>query len=239
MSTVTCSECQTTFTPRAELLERYPGWAPSKCPACYRKQRGGSSDRTGSARGSSARGSSGRGSSARGSSGRSGGRAPGGGEEHLTTAEVLERYHDGPDEGVFTDGSSIPNPGPGGWGAVYVRDGEVVAQDHGYEPQTTNNRMELRALFAALELVPEGTPARIHTDSNLAVKTLTEWAPGWEQRGWRRKTGPVENLDLVKPLYQAFEKRPELELVWIKAHAGSRWNEYADALATAWAREEL
>ncbi len=250
MPTVTCSECQTSFTPRADLLERYPGWAPSKCPACYRKQqRGGSggsggpggSGRSGSGRaGSGSAGASGRsGASGRGGSGRSKGRKPGGGEEHLTVAEVLERYHDGPADGVFTDGSSIPNPGPGGWGAVYVRDGEVVAQDHGYEPQTTNNRMELRALFAALELVPEGTAARIHTDSNLAVKTLTEWAPGWEKRGWRRKTGPVENLDLVKPLYEAFERRPELELVWIKAHAGARWNEYADALATAWAREEL
>jgi ribonuclease HI len=99
--------------------------------------------------------------------------------------------------------------------------------------------MELRAIQAALELVPAGTPARIHTDSNLAVRTLTEWAAGWERRGWKRKTGPVENLDLVRPLYHALRERPELELVWIKAHAGNRWNEYADALATAWARDEL
>ena len=108
-----------------------------------------------------------------------------------------------------------------------------------HEPDTTNNRMELRALVAALDLVPEGTPARIYTDSNLAVRTLTEWAAGWERRGWRRKTGPVENLDLVRPLYERVSARPELELKWIKAHAGNRWNEYADALATAWAREEL
>ncbi len=154
-------------------------------------------------------------------------------------AKVLERYHDGPDSGVFTDGSAIPNPGPGGWGAVYVRDGEVIAEQHGYEPATTNNRMELRALQAAVELVPVGTPERIYTDSNLAVRTLTEWAAGWERRGWRRKTGPVENLDLVQPLYEQLRTRPELELVWIKAHAGNRWNEYADALATAWARDEL
>ncbi len=152
---------------------------------------------------------------------------------------MLERYHDGPDNGVFTDGSSIPNPGPGGWGAVHVRDGEVVAQDHGHDPDTTNNRMELRALQAALELVEPGTAVRIYTDSNLAVKTLTEWAPGWRKRGWKRKTGPVENLDLVQPLFEAIEARPEIELVWIKAHAGNRWNEYADALATAWAREHL
>jgi ribonuclease HI len=152
---------------------------------------------------------------------------------------VLERYTDGPDDGVFTDGSAIPNPGPGGWGAVWVRDGVVVDQAHGYAPQTTNNRMELTAIAGALDLVPAGTPVTIHTDSNLAVRTLTEWAAGWERRGWKRKTGPVENLDLVRPLYEALRERPEVTLVWIKAHAGNRWNEYADALATAWAREDL
>jgi ribonuclease HI len=150
---------------------------------------------------------------------------------------VLDRYQDGPVSGVFTDGSASPNPGPGGWGAVYVIDGEVVAEANGTEPATTNNRMELRALLAALELVPMGTPVTIYTDSNLAVKTLTEWAPGWEAKGWRRKTGPVENLDLVRPLYEALRERPELTVRWIKAHAGNRWNEYADSLASAYARE--
>ena len=208
------------------MLAKYPGWRPKECPVCYRKARVEAGP-------PSKRGPRGKALRAGGSS-----RAAGG-EEHLTRAQVLDRYHDGPDTGVFTDGSSIPNPGPGGWGAVYVQDGEVVGELHGHDPATTNNRMELRALQAALELVPEGTPARIHTDSNLAVRTITEWAAGWEKRGWARKTGPVENLDLVRPLYEAFRDRPELELVWIKAHAGNRWNEYADALATAWARDEL
>jgi ribonuclease HI len=225
---LTCARCGAAFTPRPDVLARYPGWTPKECPACYRAARSGSKASRGSA-----------GAAAASSAARSGSTRTAGGEQHLTRAEVLETYHDGPDTGVFTDGSSIPNPGPGGWGAVYVKDGEVIAEAHGHEPQTTNNRMELRALQAALELVPPGTPARIHTDSNLAVRTITEWAAGWERRGWARKTGPVENLDLVKPLYEAFRDRPELELVWIKAHAGNRWNEYADALATAWAREEL
>jgi ribonuclease HI len=140
---------------------------------------------------------------------------------------------------VFTDGAASPNPGPGGWGAVYVVDGEVVDQAHGAEPHTTNNRMELTALLHGIELVPVGIPARVHTDSNLAVRTVNEWAAGWERRGWKRKTGPVENLDLVRPLYELVRSRPEIELVWIKAHAGNRWNEYADSLATAYARDEL
>lgn len=149
---------------------------------------------------------------------------------------MLARYTAGPDTGVFTDGSASPNPGPGGWGAVYVVGGEIRGEAHGHDPDTTNNRMELTALLAALELVPPGTPAVVYTDSNLAVRTITEWAAGWQQRGWRRRTGPVENLDLVQPLYEGYRARPELELRWIKAHAGNRWNEYADALASTWMR---
>jgi ribonuclease HI len=157
----------------------------------------------------------------------------------LTLQQVLERYHDGPDSGVFTDGSASPNPGPGGWGAVYVVDGDVVDEAHGHEPHTTNNRMELMALLAGADLVPQGTSATLYSDSNLAVRTVNEWAAGWAARGWRRKTGPVENLDLVRPLYEKLRSRPELTLTWIKAHAGNRWNEYADSLATAYARDEL
>lgn len=139
-----------------------------------------------------------------------------------------------PTTGVFTDGGSVPNPGPGGWGAVYVVDGEVVAEVHGHDSDTTNNRMELTALIAGLDLVPPGTEVTVYSDSNLAVRTINEWAAGWEQRNWKRKTGPVENLDLVRKAYYGFRRRPELSLLWIKAHAGFTWNEYADELAGRW-----
>ncbi len=94
--------------------------------------------------------------------------------------------------------------------------------------------MELTALIAALRLVPSGVPTVVYSDSNLAVQTIREWAAGWEKRGWKRKTGQVENLDLVKTVYQGFRSRPELDLRWIKAHAGFKWNEYADQLANRW-----
>ncbi len=139
-----------------------------------------------------------------------------------------------PHTGVFTDGSSVPNPGPGGWGAVYVVNDEIIAERHGHDPDTTSNRMELTALLEALDLVPEGTPMTVYSDSNLAVRTITEWAAGWEKRGWKRKSGPVENLDLVKKVYTGYKRRPELKLQWIKAHVGFRWNEYADELAGKW-----
>ncbi len=136
-----------------------------------------------------------------------------------------------PEDGVFTDGSATPNPGAGGWAAVYVVGGVVAAECSGGEPATTNNRMELTALLRGIELVPEGRRAVLHSDSQLAVRTVNEWAPTWEARGWKRKTGPVENLDLVQALVAALRARPELEVRWIKAHAGHRWNEYADDLA--------
>ncbi|HVM00923.1 MAG TPA: ribonuclease H [Egibacteraceae bacterium] len=172
------------------------------------------------------------------------GGAPGGAgggavEENLPLAEVLAKFTGGPQDGVFTDGSANPNPGPGGWGAVYVDGGEVVDQAHGHDPRTTNNRMELTALIAGYDLVPEGVVTTVYTDSRLCVDTITKWAPVWERRGWTRKTGPIANLDLVRELYERARARPELRLEWIAAHAGARWNEYADSLSTAYRRAEL
>lgn len=156
----------------------------------------------------------------------------------LTTAEVLERFRDGPTTGIFTDGSSRPNPGPGGWGAVFVRANTIVEERHGEDAWTTNNRMELTALIKGLEMAPPGEAISIYTDSQLAVNTLTKWAKGWEARGWKRKEGEIANLDLVKRAWELVQQRPNASIEWIRAHDGSRWNEYADALSTAHLRTE-
>ncbi|MCB0330828.1 MAG: ribonuclease HI [Bdellovibrionales bacterium] len=156
-----------------------------------------------------------------------------------TISEVLQRYKDGPQTGVFTDGGASPNPGPGGWGVVHVIDGEVQNQLHGHDPDTTNNRMELTALINAMKLLPVDANVTVYSDSDLCVKTINEWAKGWKARGWKRKSGPIKNLELVQELYALAEERPGITLKWIKAHDGSRWNEYADALATAWMRGDL
>ena len=157
----------------------------------------------------------------------------------LTLAQVREKYAEGPQDGLFTDGSCIPNPGPGGWGVVWVRAGEVVEQQHGSELDTTNNRMELMALIAALRLVAEDAEEKVYTDSQLCVNTINQWAAGWERNGWKRKSGPIKNLDLVKEVYALKQSRPSVTIAWIAAHSGNLWNEYADSLATAWARDEL
>ena len=63
------------------------------------------------------------------------------------------------------------------------------------------------------------------------MKTVNEWAAAWQRRGWTRKGGPIKNLELVRELYDLAGAHPRVTLKWIKAHDGSRWNEYADALA--------
>jgi ribonuclease HI len=211
-----CKQCGAEFEVSADALKKYPGWTPRRCRACRdqaERKAGPSRPRP-----------------------LAGGAPP---EQDLTVAEVLARYTAGPKTGLFTDGAAHPNPGPGGWGVVYVVDDEIVDQLHGHEPQTTNNRMELVALIEAYRIASSSMPLEVWTDSELCVKTINEWAPGWERNGWRRKTGPIKNLELVQELYAASRAKPNLSLRWIKAHDGSRWNEYADALATAYRRARL
>ncbi len=217
----TCTVCGQDFTMKPEVLAKYPGWVPAKCWQCNSKGKtpmqaaGRRPPRRLKKRGSSK-------------------------ELNLTTAQVLERFKDGPRSGVFTDGACTGNPGPGGWGAVWVDDGEVIDQRHGHDPDTTNNRMELSALIAAYEMVPRDVELTIYSDSNLCVKTINQWAANWKRMGWKRKKDqPVKNLDLVKKAYHLSLARPLATLRWIKAHDGSRWNEYADSLATAYLRDEV
>jgi len=216
-----CIVCKTSFTLSDAVLERYPGWTPRYC----RDHTGGKAKQTSSAKVSRGK--------------RAGGRSRVSREENLPVAEVLRRYTGGPQDGIFTDGGCTPNPGPGGWGAVWVRQGEILDQRHGKDAETTNNRMELRALIEALRIAPEDIEITVYSDSQLCVKTINEWAVGWERRGWKRKGGPIKNLELVQELYGLKKKRPLVRLQWIAAHSGNRWNEYADSLASAWTRAEL
>ncbi|MDG2051753.1 MAG: ribonuclease HI [Myxococcota bacterium] len=156
--------------------------------------------------------------------------------DQLNPEEVLARYTRGPDTGVFTDGSCDPNPGPGGWGFVWVEAGQILKEQHGSDPSTTNNRMELTALIEAYQFLPSETEVTIYSDSQLCVNTVNQWAAGWEKRGWKRKSGPIKNLDLVQRLYALSQERPRVQLEWIRAHDGSRWNEYADAIASSYQR---
>lgn len=222
----TCQVCSKVFNVSDEALARFPGWVPKKCMRC-KNPAGGSASRSNSSASRPKASSSPKSSKAS---------ASGTGELDLPVAEVLRRFHDGPKTGVFTDGAASPNPGPGGWGAVYVDQDVILGEQYGHEPHTTNNRMELLALRAGLLLVPANTAAVVFTDSQLCVNTFTSWAKGWKARGWKRKDGAIKNLELVQEIYETLLRRPEITLQWIAAHSGYRWNEYADALATAYRR---
>lgn len=152
-------------------------------------------------------------------------------DERPSRAQVLERFDAGPNSGVFTDGFCQPNPGRGGWGAVRVIDGAIAEERHGSEDATTNNRMELRALIEGYQLLEPDETLTVYSDSELCVRTINEWAAGWERKGWKRKGGAIKNLDLVQELFALASSRPGATLEWVKGHAGSRWNEYADALS--------
>ncbi len=226
MPAFVCQTCGVGFEVARAALDKYPGWRPKYC----REHSPNRKSPVGSSRASSRPRATGRASRSGGGSRR---------EENLTGAQVLAKYEGGPDTGVFTDGSANPNPGPGGWGMVWVEGGEIRAERHGREAHTTNNRMELTALIHAYRELPEGAEVEVHTDSRLCVDTITRWAPGWERKGWKRKGDPLKNLDLVKELLALYRAHPGCPLHWIASHSGYRWNEYADSLASAWMRSEL
>jgi ribonuclease HI len=207
----TCQTCGQEFDLPEHVLERYPGWTPKQCLDCRNQNQKTTSSKPSVSK-----------------------------SRDLTVDEVLATFRDGPQTGVFTDGASEGNPGPGGWGAVLVVDGQVVASDYGSEPHTTNHRMELRAMIAGLEMLPSDAETDVYTDSQLVVNILTQWAEGWKAKGWKKKSpGPIANLELVKEAYELARSRPGVRIRWIKAHSGNRWNEYADSLATAYRRDQL
>lgn len=134
---------------------------------------------------------------------------------------------------IYTDGGADPNPGPGGWGAVVIdRESGATRELSGNEARSTNNRMELSAAIGALESLPPGAAAEIHTDSIYLQKGVTQWLPGWIRRGWKRKGGELQNKDLWQRLAALIGERP-LRWHWLKGHAGHRHNERADRLASA------
>ncbi|MBU0688490.1 MAG: ribonuclease HI [Gammaproteobacteria bacterium] len=131
---------------------------------------------------------------------------------------------------IFSDGACKGNPGIGGWGVLLRAKGKE-RELCGGEAHTTNNRMELMAAIAALETLTRPCKVRLHTDSKYVLQGITEWLPGWKQRGWKTASKqPVKNDDLWKRLDDAVT-RHHIEWVWVKGHAGHEGNERADALA--------
>ena len=131
---------------------------------------------------------------------------------------------------IYTDGACKGNPGPGGWGAWLIA-GELEKELCGGELNTTNNRMELRAVIEALNALKRPSDVVVHTDSKYVQKGISEWIEGWKKRGWRKADkSPVLNVDLWQALDEA-RQRHTIEWRWVKGHAGHTGNERADQLA--------
>ena len=130
---------------------------------------------------------------------------------------------------LWTDGSAEPNPGAGGFAVIEVTEAVGAPVVLGQEAKSTNIRMEGLAMIAGIKYAGE-EGCEIHSDSEFWINVLTKWAPTWEKNGWKKKTGPIKNLDIVQELYGLYRRYP-VKLVWVRGHVGMEFNEMADEWA--------
>ncbi|MBI3555962.1 MAG: ribonuclease HI, partial [Deltaproteobacteria bacterium] len=139
---------------------------------------------------------------------------------------------------IFADGACTGNPGPGGWGVIIATPDGQVTELGGFEPETTNNKMELTAVGRALRHL-EDTPGEIHvyTDSTYVIFGITKWVWGWRKNGWKTADGKdVANAEFWKRLMAILAKRDKgqpVEFKYTRGHSGIPGNERVDQIAVA------
>ncbi len=138
---------------------------------------------------------------------------------------------------IYTDGACSGNPGPGGWGAVLLY-GQHKKEISGGEPSTTNNRMELTAVIAALSMLKEPCAVDLYSDSKYVIDALEKgWARGWKKRGWvKSDKKPALNPDLWEQLLTLVDVH-QLTYHWVKGHAENVYNNRCDELAVGESRK--
>jgi len=134
---------------------------------------------------------------------------------------------------VYTDGACSGNPGPGGWGCVLVY-GDARKELSGGAPDTTNNRMELTGVIAALSALKEPCEVELYSDSKYVIDALEKgWVYGWKKKGWiKSDKKPALNVDLWQLLLPLVEKHT-VHYHWVKGHAQNEMNNRCDELAVA------
>lgn len=133
---------------------------------------------------------------------------------------------------IWTDGSCLGNPGPGGW-AFLIKSTAGEVEQSGGEVHTTNNRMELFAAISALEALAPGSQVRLFADSQYVKDGITKWIHGWKRKGWQTSTKqPVKNEDLWRRLDAAI-RHHTIEWRWTKGHAADAMNNRVDRSARA------
>tara|TARA_B110000438_G_C15565032_1_gene542851 strand:+ start:257 stop:703 length:447 start_codon:yes stop_codon:yes gene_type:complete len=138
---------------------------------------------------------------------------------------------------IYTDGSCLGNPGPGGWAAIIIEE-DKEKKIHGGEKLTTNNRMELTAAIKALEYYemkkgeqPSLNNIKIFTDSNYVKDGITIWINKWEKNNWKTSDKKnVKNVDLWKKLKE-LTKSNKVNWYWVKGHSNNPMNDLVDSLA--------
>ncbi|NOR44878.1 MAG: ribonuclease HI [Candidatus Delongbacteria bacterium] len=131
---------------------------------------------------------------------------------------------------IYTDGACSGNPGPGGWGGI------ILYENHrkeisGFEENTTNNVMELKAVIESLKALNKKCNVKLYTDSKYIVDSITKWVYNWQKNGWRTsKKEPVKNKELLEEILNLSEIH-NIEWHWVKGHDGNQLNEDCDQLA--------
>ncbi len=137
-----------------------------------------------------------------------------------------------PEAIIYTDGACKGNPGPGGWATVVIIDGKETRLSGG-APETTNNRMELMGVINGINALRGPHLVTIYSDSQYVVNAFNQnWLESWKDLGWRRKDGELANRDLWMML-DKITKRHSIKWVWVKGHAGNKYNEICDEMATS------
>ena len=139
---------------------------------------------------------------------------------------------------IYTDGSSLGNPGPGGYGIVIMQDGKTKEFSQGFR-KTTNNRMELLATIIAIESSPKNVKIEIFSDSSYVVNAINKnWLDKWQKNGWKTANKKrVKNKDLWQRLLRILNQS-QIKWNWVKGHAGNKHNERCDELAVLAAKSE-
>ncbi len=133
---------------------------------------------------------------------------------------------------LYTDGACSGNPGPGGWAAI-LRYGSAARELSGGEASATNNRMELTAVLEGLKALKEPCAVELFSDSQYIVNALNNgWLRDWKRRGWKRRDGPLKNLELWQELDGLLQKHT-VSAHWVKGHADNEYNNRCDSMAVA------
>ena len=131
---------------------------------------------------------------------------------------------------MYTDGACKGNPGIGGWG-VFIKYRYNEDSLSGFEPDTTNNKMELMAVIEGLKTIPPNSEVTVFTDSQYVKNGISQWIINWKRNGWKTASKkPVKNKDLWQRL-DILVKKNKVDWKWVKGHSGNPGNERADQLA--------